>query len=233
MSIPVLIIGNSGTGKSTSARNFREGECVIVNTEGKLMPFECNVKVFDVPEYAGRVMREKGSKPFKIDIIADYMSRNGGPKERAVVIDDFGEVLVEMYKRWISPLSTERLSDPYKGYTLMACKVHDFIEGFMEDGDRERIVYITMHRSVESDGTVNAAVMGKMLTEKLNIAALMTVTLESMKIGDEYLFATNSANPSKSPMGMFDAQIPNDLKAVDDRIREYYRFETAKEKKDA
>ena len=229
MSIPVLIVGNSGTGKSTSARNFKKGECVIVNTEGKLMPFECKVDVFDVPEYAGKVQRAKGAKPYKVDVIADYLTRDGGPKERAVLVDDFGEVLVEMYKRWISPDSPEKLPDPYKGYTLMACKVHNLIEGFMEDGDRERIIYLVMHTESQNDGSVIPAVMGKMLTEKLNIAALMTVTLQSMKLGDEYIFWTNNANPAKSPMGMFEPQIPNDLKAVDGRIREYYRFETAKE----
>ena len=230
MSGPVLIVGNSGTGKSTSARNFEKGECVIVNTEGKLMPFECKCDVFNVPEYAGKVARAKGAKPYKVDIISDYLTRDGGPKERAVVVDDFGEVLVEMYKRWISPESPDKLADPYKGYTLMACKVHNLIEGFMEDGDQERIIYLVMHTESQNDGSVIPAVMGKMLTEKLNIAALMTVTLQSMKMGDEYIFWTNNANPAKCPPGLFaDEFIDNDLKAVDTRIREAYRIHDRKE----
>ena len=39
MGIPVLIYGKSGSGKTTSLRNFKEDEILYVNIERKMLPF--------------------------------------------------------------------------------------------------------------------------------------------------------------------------------------------------
>jgi len=46
------------------------------------------------------------------------------------------------------------------------------------------------------------------------------------------VFYTNNGNPAKSPMGLFDDTVPNDLRAIDARIREAYGFEPLKAVKD-
>ena len=43
MAIPVLILGESGTGKSASLRNFQPSEIGLVNVEGKPLPFRTDI----------------------------------------------------------------------------------------------------------------------------------------------------------------------------------------------
>lgn len=56
---------------------------------------------------------------------------------------------------------------------------------------------------------------------------MYSIVLRSKKVDDNYYFFTQSTenDVAKSPMGMFnDLFIDNDLKAVDDRIREFYKI---------
>jgi putative ribosome biogenesis GTPase RsgA len=47
----VMVIGQSGTGKSTSLRNFKKGECSVINVSRKPMPFKCEIPVANVGKY--------------------------------------------------------------------------------------------------------------------------------------------------------------------------------------
>ena len=93
----------------------------------------------------------------------------------------------------------------------------------MADGQVDRIAYFIMHEEKLDDGTVQPLTLGKLLNEKIKIMGLFTVALHSITRGGEYLFVTNG-QPFKSPPGMFDLEIPNDLREVDATIREYYGY---------
>ena len=63
-----------------------------------------------------------------------------------------------------------------------------------------------------------------MLNEKVKLIGMFTICLMAVSDSDGYRFITNG-QPLKSPPGMFDLEIDNDLKAVDGAIREYYGME--------
>ena len=73
-------------------------------------------------------------------------------------------------------------------------------------------------------GRLKAKTIGKMLDEKLTVEGLFSIVLLTVAEGTEHYFLTNSdgSSTAKSPMEMFDLKIDNDLRMVDQTIREYY-----------
>ena len=47
MGIPVMILGESGSGKSSSMRNFTPNEIGIINVGKKPLPFRSQIKPFN------------------------------------------------------------------------------------------------------------------------------------------------------------------------------------------
>ena len=226
MSIPIIIMGDSGTGKSYSMRNFDEGDVSILNVQNKIMPFfGKELEVVSVPDLATMLEGENGYKPLRVDIVQSWLANHH--EKRAVVIDDCGYCISEAFMRWST--GSEAYDNKYQVYTDIAARIWNLFQAVIEDGDASRIVYFVFHQERQQDGTVDLLTVGKLLNEKLLIRGLVTCTLQSAKEGDKYGFHTNNANPAKCPPGLFDEEfIDNDLKAVDSRIREAYRIEGTK-----
>ena len=222
MSIPILIMGNSGTGKSYSMRNFASEDVTVLNVQGKMLPFFDNpLESVGVPDLATRLATENGYKPLRVDIVQSYLANHH--EKRAVVVDDCGYCISEMYVRWST--GDEAYDNKFQVYTDIAARIWNLFQAVIEDGDATRIVYFVFHEERQQDGTVDLLTVGKLLNEKLLIRGLVTCTLQAVKEGDRYGFHTNNANPAKCPPGLFpDEFIDNDLKAVDSRIREAYRI---------
>ena len=51
MSVLVMVYGQSGTGKSTSLRNFKNDEVAVVNVSGKPLPFRGDIKTYNSDNY--------------------------------------------------------------------------------------------------------------------------------------------------------------------------------------
>ena len=223
MSIPIIVIGNSGTGKSYAMRNFAEGDVSVLNVQGKMLPFfDKRLEDVRVPDLARKLEAENGYKPMRVDIVQSWLQNHH--EKRAVVVDDCGYCISEMYVRWST--GDEAYDNKYAVYTDIAARIWNLFQAVIEDGDVSRIVYFVFHQETQPDGTVDLLTVGKLLNEKLLIRGLVTCTLQAVKEGDRYGFHTNNANPAKCPPGLFaDEFIDNDLKAVDSRIREAYRLD--------
>ena len=231
MSIPIVIMGESGTGKSTAMRTFKKGEVMVLNVQGKLMPFfDPKPDILNVPEKAREIQAAHGDATplLKITIVESWLcgrdKDTGELKHRehnAVVVDDAGYLITEMFMRW-AVSGDEMMNDQYGVYKEIAGKMWRLFQRVIEDGYADRIVYFVFHEEVDQRGKVDILTVGKLLNEKIKIRGLVTCTLQSAKVGEDYVFYTNNGNPAKSPMGLFDETIPNDLRAVDTRIREAY-----------
>ena len=222
MSIPIIIMGDSGTGKSYSLRNFKEEDVSVLNVQGKMLPFfDTQLETISVPDLAANLAGQGGYKPLRVDIVQSWLANHH--EKRAVVVDDCGYCISEAYMRWST--GTEAYDNKYQVYTDIAARIWNLFQSVIEDGDATRIVYFVFHQERQQDGTIDLLTVGRLLNEKLLIRGLVTCTLQSAKEGDKYGFHTNNANPAKCPPGLFaDEFIDNDLKAVDSRIREAYRI---------
>ena len=113
----------------------------------------------------------------------------------------------------------------YTKFTNMAKNYEDMLRHIQEETDPNVIVYVLQHIEKDENGIIKAKTLGKMLDQQLTVEGLFSIVLLAQTDGKRHYFVTQSdgTNPCKSPMEMFDeVEIDNDLKMVDDTIREYY-----------
>lgn len=113
-------------------------------------------------------------------------------------------------------------------FTTIAANFRDLIHFINEIDEDDKIVYFLHHSELDQDGKEKVKTIGKMLDEKLTVEGCFDVVLYCQ----DYKFFTqaNGQSVAKTPEGMFELEIPNDLKMVDDTIRDYYGIKLKKEK---
>lgn len=199
MGIPVLILGESGSGKSASLLNFEADEVGIFNVASKPLPFRKKLKVVN-----GATYRTIGKGL-------------AAPKLNAYVIDDSQYLLAfEFFDR--------AKETGYEKFTNIALNFRNLIQTVINQTPDDCIVYFLHHVEETANGKLKAKTIGKMLDEKLTVEGLFSIVLLCQTDGTEHHFVTQSDGftTAKSPMGMFPGEIDNDLKLVDTTIRDYY-----------
>ena len=199
MAVLVMAYGQSGTGKSTSLRNFKNEEVAVVNVSGKPLPFRGDIK------------------PYNSDNYQKIMAAIQGTDRKSIVIDDATYLMVNAFMRNAKVVG-------YQKYTDMAYDFNALVE-FCANLPDEKIVYFLGHSDQADDGREHFKTIGKMLDNYVTLEGRFTIVLKTVVQDGKYMFSTqnNGQDTVKSPMGMFEhALIDNDLKAVDDTIREYW-----------
>ena len=202
MGIPVLIMGESGSGKSTSLRNFEPEDVGIFNVAGKPLPFKKPLLKVNCSDY-GKIMRGMAKSP-----------------KKSFVIDDSQYLLCfEMF--------AHAKETGYQKFTDMALNFYTLVKFVIDQLPPDKIVYFLHHTETTSEGKVKAKTLGKMLDEKLTVEGLFSIVLLCRADGTRHYFETQSDGFTtvKSPMDLFDREIDNDLKLVDTAIREYYELD--------
>ena len=211
MAEKILIMGESGTGKSTSIRNCDPNTTAIVNPVGKPLPF-------------------KGSKKFATlngvtdsGKICDFMKAQASAGKKIIVVDDFQYILAIPFMNRIKETGWDKYNDFGSNYF----NIIDVCKELPEDV----CVYYLTHCETLDSGVTTVKLIGKLLREKITIEGLFTIVLKTgVSEGKYYFFTQNSGKDTvKSPLGMFDAfSVDNDLNYVDTKIRNYYEFDDAK-----
>lgn len=199
MAVLVMAYGQSGTGKSTSLRNFKNEEVAVVNVSGKPLPFRGDIK------------------PYNSDNYQKIMAAIQGTDRKSIVIDDATYLMVNAFMRNAKVVG-------YQKYTDMAYDFNALVE-FCANLPDDKIVYFMGHSDQADDGREHFKTIGKMLDNYVTLEGRFTIVLKTVVQDGKYMFSTqnNGQDTVKSPMGMFEhALIDNDLKAVDDTIREYW-----------
>ena len=209
MAIPVLIIGKSGAGKSTSLRN-----CVN-NQDWNL------IKVLDKPlPFRGKI---------GTGVTDDYQKIIAwitGSKAKSIVIDDAGYLITNQFMRNHS--ASKGGNGTYAMYNDLADRFWNLTQFIINGLPSDKIVYVIMHEEEDQNGNIKPKTIGKLLDEKVCIEGMFTIVLRCTVRDNKHLFITQSDEGavSKSPIGMFNSlEIDNDLKAVDEIIREYYELD--------
>ena len=201
MGIPVLILGESGSGKSTSLRNFNENEVFICNVASKPFPFRkklMSINTHDINKICAVVSKEN-CNCYVIDDSQYLMAFELFEKAKEVGYGKFTDIAVHF----------KQVIDVIRDYT-----------------PEDTIVYFLHHIETNTTtGKIKAKTVGQMLDNQLTLEGLFSICLMARTDGKRHWFDTQSDGftPCKSPMEMFNtAEIDNDLKVVDDTIREYY-----------
>jgi hypothetical protein len=216
MSIATLIIGTSGTGKSTSLRNLDPANTAVVQVIRKPLPFRAKGwNYFD---------REKclTGNMFVTDQWAEILAIARKTRRKVIIIDDFQYMLANEFMR----RSDEKGYDKFSDIGRHAWEVISELSRLPDDVR----VYILSHSDERDDGSVKMKTIGKMLDDKITPEGMFTIVLRTVVTDGTYQFSTanNGHDVVKSPMGLFeDSRIDNDLEAVDAAICDYYAIETA------
>ena len=209
MGIPVLILGESGSGKSTSLRNFKPDEYLLLNVAGKPLPFRGRPKYqINKPDYV-TMTKAISTSPTKVVVIDD--------SQYAMAFEFFDHAKETGYQK----------------FTNLALNFKNLIDDVTKFAPDDVIVYFLHHTETTNEGKVKAKTIGKMLDEKLTIEGLFSIVLMCKTDGKRHYFETQSdgQTTAKSPIDMFEREIENDLKFVDQTIREYWGINTNKENK--
>lgn len=200
----VLILGDSGTGKSASLRNFNPDEVLVINAAGKPLPFKNHFETV-TPKFE--------------HLTQDVLDAMDKTDKKVIVIDDAQYIMSFQYMRRIKENGWDKWND-IQGDFFNIIKAVDY----MPD---DVIVYFLSHIQRDDEGREKIKTMGKMLDEKITIEGLFTTVLKTAVKDGQYFFLTQNSGMDtvKSPIGMFPSYaIDNDLKYVDEKIRNYYEI---------
>lgn len=203
MGEPVLIIGETGRGKTYSIRTMDPQKVGILCVEKNRLPFE---------NKGFKTIKNAGYK----EILAALSQKSSF---NAFVIDDSQYLMAnEMFAR--------AKENNYSKFTDMAVNFRTIVYHVIHNTPDDVIVYFLHHPEYDANsGKFKAKTVGKMIDQYWTVEGSFNIVLYARVENGEYFFETQSPNETttaKSPKGMFDLRIPNDLGAVDKRIREFY-----------
>ena len=218
MAIPVLVIGRSGSGKTYSLKNFRADEVGVISVEKGRLPFKSDIKAVKVPkDPMGGEAKDAGQiNAAKYLWIMNTIQK---AKAKSIVIDDSQYLLVnELFDR--------TYEKGYDKFTSMAQKFRDLIHFVNDLEEEDKIVYFLHHSELDTDGREKVKTIGKMLDEKLTVEGCFDIVLYCQD--HKFFTQSNGQSTAKTPEDMFPLEIPNDLKMVDETIRDYYNIKEDK-----
>lgn len=205
MAQKILIMGESGTGKSTSMRNCDPATTAVVNPVGKPLPFKAKFDMLNNETDARKIIR--------------YMKEQAAAGKKLIVVDDFQYILAVPYMNRIKETGWDKYNDFGANY-------FEIIDVCKDLPDDVVVVYMT-HLETLDNGLTTVKLIGKLLREKITIEGLFTVVLRTgVNEGKYYFYTQNSGKDTvKSPLGMFPVYaIENDLAYVVDKVRNYYEI---------
>jgi hypothetical protein len=225
-SIPVLICGESGSGKSSSVRTLDESQTFIISVSNRPLMFPNNYELFDPkePKKGNFMYCDNANTMVKI---MEFIS-NSRPEITKIIVDDLQYSSANEFMRRIKEKSYDKFSDIARNLWYLATEAGKLRPNI--------IVYFLSHDEhfTDADGVTKrkAKTLGKLINDKLTFEGMFSVVLftevsrdpDTKKIDYNFITQSDGSTTAKSPMGMFEYSIPNDLKLVDDTIREYYNI---------
>lgn len=219
MGVPVLIIGESGSGKTYSVKNLDPESVGIFLCEKSRLPFRKQFKTYKVKNMQtedGKIVRQSA-------VIQQALRKPKDPK-KVYIVDDSQYIMGNEF--------FDRAAETgFQKFTDIGCNFRNLVHLVNNELPDDVIVYFLHHPETDSNtGKLKAKTIGKLLDEKLTLEGCFDIVLFAKTDGADHWFQTQSdgTNTAKSPEDMFPERIPNDLAFVDKTIRDYYGMEEIK-----
>jgi hypothetical protein len=211
----ILVLGESGTGKSTSLRNLDHKETAIINIIDKPLPFR---------GYRGMYNKENKNYCATDDFNAILKMIDKIDKERTdiknIVIDDFQFIMCNEFMRRAKEKGYDKYSEMAQHVWLILVKLKDC---------RDDLNCIVInHSELDVKGKAKVKTIGNMVDKHIGIESMFTCVLHAMKLDKRYVFLTQEdpGHVAKSPIGMFDSDcVDNDLNVIIKEINKYNNWD--------
>lgn len=220
MSKLVGVVGDTGTGKTSSIETMDPKDTYVIGVAGKEMPFKGSDKKYNAEN---RNYKAVESAKEVLDLLK-VLSKDA-PHIKNIVIDDANYIMA-------FDLVNKATETGFTKFSLLAQGMVRLIQEAKKLREDLIVYYFTHSDEVEDSGeivTYKMKTAGKMLDNQVNLAGLFTIVLytyvETKGDKSSYWFVTNRFQkfPAKTPRGMFsETKVPNDLAEVTRTIREYY-----------
>lgn len=214
----VLGFGKSGSGKSRSICSFGEREVMIYQCEKKRLPSSKKFKYLIT--WNTGIPAQKN-----MSVMLSALKRAAELGLKAVVIDDLTYVMTNMFMGGHRDKGGAKSFDLYDDIADTVWGVFRYVKDNLPD---DMIVYIMMHEDTNDMGETKLKTIGKLLDNKVCLEGMVTICLRYLSSMGTHVVRTHTdgSDVVKSPEGMFTAdEIPNDLRAIDTAIRNYYGME--------
>ena len=217
MSNSILILGESGSGKTASLRNLDPDKCLLIQPVSKQLPFPNN------SAWKNLSFDENGVARGSVTVLNDYSKIKQAIEfaplmgKEIVIIDDFQYLMVNEFMGKAEVKGFDK-------FTQIGMHVWNLLNTCISAPPTLRIYFLS-HIEAGDYGRLKMKTIGKMLDEKVVVEGMFTIVLRASLENGRHLFRTKNSgsDTTKSPMGMFDSDyIDNDLKLVDDVYKKYY-----------
>lgn len=202
MALAVLILGESGTGKTASMRNCTPDRFGLINVSRKPLPFKSAIRPYNSDNY---------------DNITTVIDK---AKTKSIVIDDSQYLMVNAFMRRFNEVGYQKYSDIGGAHWAL-------ITHIINDLPEDKVVYFMSHIDRDQNGNEKAKTIGKMIDQYITLEGLFTIVLKTHVQDGKFSFHTHNSgfDTVKTPIGMFESDvIDNDLLMVDDTIRAFYEI---------
>ena len=215
MSNAVLIIGNSGTGKSTSIRTLPSTETFILNIIDKPLPFKGWRKLYTpVAGMDGNYFSTDDHS--KIMQTINYVN-DRRPDIKYLVIDDFGYTMANHFMR-------KALQKGYEKYSEIGYQAAEIIDKLTKSMRPDLFIFVMMHCEVDKQGVSKPKTIGNMVDQYVCIEGKFTYVVHTAVNDGKYYFIVNNDgyHTAKTGLGMFDVPaIDNDLLLLANSIKAF------------
>ncbi len=219
MSNLIVVLGESGTGKSTSIRNLNPKETYVINVLNKPLPFRGYKKIYNEDNL--NYLESDDYRKINQFLIAINERRED---IKTIIIDDFSFLMNnEFMKR-----CREKSFDKFVEMASNMFNIMETCKTFRQD----LFCFIMCHTEKDHAGIIKPKTVGKMTSDYVGISERVSIVLHSQIIDRQYKFLTQHDGTfgAKSPIDMFqDMYIDNDLAIIRETISEYYNSETPTE----
>ena len=219
MGMCVLVYGKSGSGKSRSLKFFGEDEILLINIEGKELPFRNTFKYICRTDSLDTIISQIQKMPCKI-----------------AVIDDAGYLMTHHF---MENHRSKKGNASFEMYDDIADTMYFLVKRIKKETPDDVIVYIMLHEDTNDNGETKLRTIGRLIDNKVCLEGMVTICIRCMSDNGKHFFRTQTDgfDITKTPEELFtddEVEIENNLKYVDGKIREYYGWnkkKTTKEEK--
>lgn len=200
MSRLIFVLGNPGTGKTSSLKNLKKDEVTYVTVTGKELPFRTTIK------------------PVKVGDMVEIQKIITAAKKPIVVIDDINYAFTK------EVFGASEKTDKWDTYDKISKDFYKIVQTILNK-DTEQNFYLFGHLEDPDSSTLALKTLGQATRKNNNPEGWTNIVFESAVELDEFVFKVKTDGSGvKSPMEMFDQPtIENDLKLVNDKINAYYK----------